>query len=62
MSDFINRLKSPVTIPALLALIYFVVKSWVGFEIPEWENFVTLFVAVLTAFGVVNNPTNKTGF
>ena len=31
---FLNRLKSPVTIPAILALIYFVVKNWIGFDIP----------------------------
>lgn len=61
MKDLLNRLKSPVTIPALLALAYFVVKNWLGFEIPGWDNFVTLLLAALMALGFVNNPTNKTG-
>ena len=62
MKNFLNRLKSPVTIPALLALVYFVVKNWLGVEIPGWDNFVTLLLAALMAFGFVNDPTNKTGF
>ena len=62
MQNFLNRLKSPVTIPAILALIYFVVKNWIGFDIPGWEEFVTLVMAAALAFGIVNNPTNKEGF
>ena len=46
----------------MLALIYFVLKEWVGFEIPKWDLFVTLLLAVLTGFGILNNPTNKSGF
>jgi uncharacterized membrane protein len=62
LKDFLNRLNSIPTILALLALVYFVVKTWVGFEIPEWATFVELLAAVLTAVGVFNDPTNKTGF
>jgi uncharacterized membrane protein len=54
-----NRWKSPVLWTALAALIFFVVKNWIGFEIPEWDTFVTLLVAALVGFGVVNSPDNK---
>jgi uncharacterized membrane protein len=62
VKDFLKRIASPVSIPALLAVIYFVVKTWIGFEIPEWDKFVVLLMAALTAFGIVNDPTNKAGF
>lgn len=57
-----NRLKSPVAWAALAALIFFVVKYWVGFEIPMFDEFVTLFIAAGVAFGVFNNPQNKNGY
>lgn len=53
-----NRLKSPVAIAALAALLFFVVKTWVGFEIPGWDEFVTLLIAAGIAIGVLNNPTD----
>jgi uncharacterized membrane protein len=62
MKEFLKRLASPVTIPAVAALVYFVVKTWVGFEIPGWDNFVTLLVAALLALGIVNNPADKDNF
>lgn len=62
MKELLKRLSSPVTIPAVLALIYFVVKTWIGFEIPEWDKFVTLTLAVLVAFGVVNDPSQRLKF
>jgi uncharacterized membrane protein len=34
-------------------------KNWIGFEIPMWEEFVDLVMALVVALGVVNNPTNK---
>ena len=54
-----NRLKSPVLWTAILALFYFVMKNWIGFEIPMWQEFVDLVMAVAIGLGVVNNPTNK---
>lgn len=62
MKEIINRLKSPVTIMALAALIYFIVKTWFGFEIPEWSKFIELFVAAGIAVGIFNNPADKTGW
>ena len=57
-----ERIKSPVLWLAIGALVAFVFKNWFGFEIPEWNTFVELFLAVLIAFGVVNNPTDKNNF
>jgi len=57
-----SRWKSPVAWSALAALLFFVVKTWFGFEIPGWDDFVTLVIAAGVAFGIFNNPTNKTGF
>ena len=57
-----NRWKSPVAISALAALIFFVVKTWIGFEIPGWDQFVTLLIAAGVGFGIFNNPTDKFKF
>jgi uncharacterized membrane protein len=54
-----NRWKSPILWTSMAALIFFVVKNWIGWEIPNWDEFVTLLVAALVAFGVVNSPDNK---
>ena len=58
-----NRLKSIPLWSAILALVYLIVKNWVGFEIPAWADISSQFIAILTIlFGVANNPTNKSGF
>lgn len=57
-----NRLKSKVLWASVLALFYFIVKNWIGFEIPMWSEFVDLLLAVLVGFGIVNNPTDKNNF
>lgn len=62
MKTIIERLKSPVSIMAIAALIFFVVKTWGGYEIPEFDKFITLIIAAGGAIGVLNNPENKTGF
>lgn len=54
-----ERLKSPVLWTSMAALIFFVVKKWCGFEIPDWDTFVELAIALAVAFGIVNNPTDK---
>ena len=51
--------QSPVVWTASAALLYFVVKEWIGFEIPGWDRFVALLVGALIAFGVVNSPNTK---
>lgn len=58
-----NRLKSIPLWSAVLALVYLIVKNWVGIEIPGWADISTQIIAILTIlFGVANNPTNKSGF
>jgi len=54
--------QSKPTVAALLALIYFIVKTWIGFTIPDWDIFVVLLLAVLAGFGIINNGTNPEGF
>ena len=57
-----ERLKSPVLWTSCLALLAFIAKTWLGFEIPKLDTFTELMLAVLVAFGVVNNPTDKRHF
>lgn len=57
-----ERLKSPVLLLAVAALIAFITKNWIGFEIPDFDQFIELLLAVLVAFGVVNNPTDRNHF
>ncbi|MBE7025053.1 MAG: holin [Ruminococcaceae bacterium] len=57
-----ERLASPVLWLAVAALFTFVMKNWVGWEIPKFDEFVELLLAVLIAFGVVNNPTDQENF
>jgi uncharacterized membrane protein len=56
------RWKSPVAWAAFAALIFFVVKYWVGYEIPMFDEFVTLALSAALAFGILNNPTQSDGF
>lgn len=60
--NFLERLRSPVLWASIMALVFFVAKKWIGFEIPEWDTFVELVMAVLIGFGVLNNPTDKSSF
>ena len=57
-----SRWKSPVAISAAAALIFFVVKTWFGYEIPGWDQFITLLIAAGIAFGIFNNPTDAKEF
>ena len=57
-----ERFKSPVLWTALIALIVFVLKTWCKIEIEGVDEFTELLLAVLIAFGVCNNPTNREGF
>ena len=54
-----SRWKSPVAWSAVAALVFFVVKTWFGFEIPGWDQFISLVIAAGVAIGIFNNPTDK---
>ena len=57
-----NRFKSKVLWLAILALFYFVMKNWIGFEIPMWDEFVDKLMPVLIGVGILNNPTDGEKF
>lgn len=57
-----SRWKSPVAWSAVAALVFFVVKTWIGFEIPGWDQFVSLAIAAAVAVGIFNSPTSKDSF
>ena len=57
-----SRWRSPVAIAAIAALLFFIVKTWVGFDIPEWDRFIELLLAAGIAVGVFNNPTDAKGW
>jgi uncharacterized membrane protein len=54
-----SRWKSYVLWVTLAALIFWVVKNWIGFEIPGWDQFVTLLLGLAVALGIINNPTDS---
>ena len=57
-----SRWRSPVAWSAVAALLFFVVKTWFGVEIPEWDEFLTLAIAAGVALGIFNNPEKKDCF
>jgi hypothetical protein len=40
------------------ALIAFISKTYIGYEIPEFDKLVNLILVVLSGFGIINNPTD----
>ena len=57
-----NRFRSWGLWLSVVALLVFVGKTYFNFEIPKVDELVNMILVVLTGFGVLNNPTNKTGF
>lgn len=62
MNNILEKLKSPVVWSTLAALIFFIAKEWLGYEIPGWDRFIELLLALLVAFGIVNNPNSRNTF
>lgn len=57
-----NRFKSWALWVSIAALIAFCVKEFVGVDISQTvDGFLNVLLPVLVGFGIVNNPTNKTG-
>ena len=54
-----EKIKSPVLWASLAAMVAFVAKEWCGYEIPKIDVFVELLIALLAAFGIVNNPNSR---
>ena len=62
MKEFFSRFKSWALWLSLGALIAFCVKEFAGVDISGTiDGLLNVLLPVLVAFGVVNNPTNKTG-
>lgn len=53
------RWRSPVAISAVLMLLFFVAKNWIGIDIPMFDKFIELLLAAGLAIGIFNNPTNS---
>lgn len=53
-----NRLKSWALWVSVGALIAFVSKTYFGYEIPQFDQLISLILVVLAGFGIINNPTD----
>ena len=63
MKKFIEKLKSWPLWLAVAALIVFCVKEFAGLDIADKANgFMNVLLPVLIAFGIVNNPNDRTNF
>ena len=61
-SDLQNRLRSPILWVGVASLLALILKEWFGYEIPALDSIVNSVLAVLAMIGVINDPTNKTGW
>lgn len=63
MKEFLSRFKSWAVWLSLGAFITFCVKECWGIDIGETvDGFLNVLLPLLVGFGIVNDPTNKTGF
>ena len=56
-----NRFQSWALWISIAALIGFTVKTYFGYEIPQYDTLVNMVLAILCGFGIINNPENKSG-
>lgn len=54
-----NRWRSKALWLSVAALIGFVAKNYLGYEIPQYDQLVDLVLTVLIGFGIINSPTNQ---
>ena len=63
MKAFLERVKSWAVWLSLAALVVFCVKEFGGVDISETVNgLLDVLLPVLVAFGIVNNPTDRSNF
>ena len=63
MKTFLERFKSWAVWLSLAALVVFCVKEFGGVDISETMNgLLDVLLPVLVAFGIVNNPTDRSNF
>lgn len=57
-----NRLRSWALWVSIAALVVFCVKEFAGIDISETvDGLLNVLLPVLVGFGIINDPTNKTG-
>ncbi len=62
MKDFIKRFRSWALWLSIAALVVFCVKEFVGIDISHTMNgLLNVLLPVLVGFGIVNNPTDRSG-
>ena len=62
MKELQNRFKSWALWCSIAALVVFCVREFAGIDIaPTVDGLLDYLLPVLMAFGIVNDPTNKTG-
>lgn len=63
MKTFLERFKSWAVWLSLSALVVFCVKEFGGVDISETvDGLLDVLLPVLVAFGIVNNPTDRSNF
>ena len=63
MKEFLSRFKSWALWMSLAALVVFCVKEFAGVDISETvDGLLDVLLPVMVAFGVVNNPTDRSHF
>ena len=63
MKTFLERFKSWALWVSIAALVVFCVKEFGGIDISETVNgLLDVLLPVLVAFGIVNNPTDRSNF
>ena len=63
MKQFLERFKSWALWLAIAALVVFCVKEFGGVDISDKvDGFMDVLLPLLVAFGIVNNPTDRTSF
>ncbi len=67
MNKLITKLKSPVVLGSIAVLIFFILKTYnvwafIGLTQESGAQFWQLILSVLVAFGILNNPDDKTKF
>lgn len=63
MNNFFKRFKSWAVWLSIGALVCFCVKEFVGVDIADTiDGLLNVLLPVLVAFGIVNNPTDKSHF
>lgn len=63
MKQFLSRFKSWALWLSLASLIIWCAKTFSGIDLSETINgFLNVLLPVLVAFGIVNNPTDRSNF